>query len=155
MSDVRPYASVTPPNLIPEDIDILVVRSIVVRIAMIIPRDKEEYRESVLYSNNPKGRPEQLLACTINSRVSEKMVQVLITGIWFPPKVNLIIPRICDIVCNHPIDYFSVYVDHFRAGLCFPLMPLIQELLIHDEITLTQSVPNAIQTIVGFKKLCR
>lgn len=63
--------------------------------------------------------------------------------------------RIQDTVCNSPLDFFSVYLDHVQSVLHFPLLPLIIEVLGHYGIALTQLVPNAIRVIVGFERLCR
>lgn len=79
----------------------------------------------------------------------------LVSEYWFPIGVSLIIPRTRDIVSNLPINYFVVYVDHFKVGLHFSLLPLFLDLLIYFDINLSQLVPNAIRVIVGFKKLWR
>lgn len=83
------------------------------------------------------------------------MVRSLAADLWFPGRVTLIIPKTRNTVYNPPIDYLTVYVDNFRAGLHISLLPLLLDLLIHYDITLSQLVPSAIQAIVGFEKLCR
>ncbi|GKU96177.1 hypothetical protein SLEP1_g9445 [Rubroshorea leprosula] len=50
--------------------------------------------------------------------------------------------------------WIPVYVDHFDAGLRFPLLGLIFDLLADDELALTQLMPNSIRFIIGFMLLC-
>ncbi|GKV49100.1 hypothetical protein SLEP1_g55867 [Rubroshorea leprosula] len=47
-----------------------------------------------------------------------------------------------------------IYVDHFDAGLCFPLPGLIFDILAEYELVLTQLTPNSIKFIIGFMLLC-
>lgn len=70
MSSSHPYASVTPSNLVPKDVDIPMAQPIAARIAMIIPGDEREFRETVLFSSNPKGSSMHLMASTIHSHSS-------------------------------------------------------------------------------------
>lgn len=95
------------------------------------------------------------MTSAIQCRTNEKKERSLIKDFLFPSDVTILIPRIQDTLCNPHIDYFSVYVDHFRAELRVPLFPLIIEVLGHYEIGLTQLVPNTIRVIVGFERLCR
>lgn len=116
MSSSCPYASVTPGDLVTEDVRIPVARVIRACVARIIPGDDREYIDSVLYSQNPRGFPSHFMASTIHSRVSKRLVRSLIRELWFPDDVTILIPRMTDTICNPPVDYFSVYVDHVRAG---------------------------------------
>ncbi|GKV51565.1 hypothetical protein SLEP1_g58207 [Rubroshorea leprosula] len=50
--------------------------------------------------------------------------------------------------------WIPVYVDHFDAGLRFPLSRLIFDILSEYELELTQLTPNSIKFIVGFMLLC-
>ncbi|GKV48708.1 hypothetical protein SLEP1_g55511 [Rubroshorea leprosula] len=50
--------------------------------------------------------------------------------------------------------WILVYVDHFEAGLRFPLPGLIFDRLAHYELGLTQLTPNSIRFIIGFMLLC-
>ncbi|GKU97610.1 hypothetical protein SLEP1_g10737 [Rubroshorea leprosula] len=50
--------------------------------------------------------------------------------------------------------WILVYVDHFDAGLRFPLPGLIFDLLADYELALTQLTPNSIRFIIGFMLLC-
>ncbi|GKV27242.1 hypothetical protein SLEP1_g36435 [Rubroshorea leprosula] len=50
--------------------------------------------------------------------------------------------------------WIPVYVDHFDAGLRFPLPGLIFDILSEYELSLTQFTPNSIKFIVGFMLLC-
>ncbi|GKV50036.1 hypothetical protein SLEP1_g56751 [Rubroshorea leprosula] len=50
--------------------------------------------------------------------------------------------------------WIPVYVDHFDAGLRFPLPGLIFDLLVDYELALTQLTPNSIRFIIGFMLLC-
>ncbi|GKV02463.1 hypothetical protein SLEP1_g14898 [Rubroshorea leprosula] len=50
--------------------------------------------------------------------------------------------------------WIPVYVDHFDAGLRFPLSGLIFDILLEYELALTQLTPNSIKFIVGFMLLC-
>ncbi|GKV49003.1 hypothetical protein SLEP1_g55777 [Rubroshorea leprosula] len=50
--------------------------------------------------------------------------------------------------------WIPVYVDHFDAGLRFPLSGLIYDILSEYELALTQLTPNSIKFIVGFMLLC-
>ncbi|GKV48033.1 hypothetical protein SLEP1_g54872 [Rubroshorea leprosula] len=50
--------------------------------------------------------------------------------------------------------WIPVYVDHFDAGLRFPLSGLIFDILSEYELALTQLTPNSIKFIVGFMLLC-
>lgn len=142
MSSSRLHTLVTPPSLVLFDVEIPVACPIVARITLIIPGDEEERIESVFYNSNLKGHPKHLVACTIQSRANERMVRSMVVDLWFAAGVTLIIPKTRDIVCNPPI----VYMDHFRAGLRFPLLSLLLDLLNHYEITLSQLVPNAIDS---------
>ncbi|GKV43232.1 hypothetical protein SLEP1_g50547 [Rubroshorea leprosula] len=47
-----------------------------------------------------------------------------------------------------------VYVDHFDAGLRFPLLGLIFDVLAEYELALSQLTPNSIMFIIGFMLLC-
>lgn len=147
MASSRPYASVTPGDSNTEEARVPIVRPITARVIRIIPSNDREYVDVVLYSQNPRGRPSHLMASAIHSCSSERLVRALIRGLWLPGDVTLLVPRISDTVCNPPLDYFSVYVEHIRAGLCFPLLPLIVELL----GSLTQLVLNTIRVILGFE----
>lgn len=155
MSSSRPYASSTPSDLITEDTRVSIVRPITARVARIIPGDDGEYIDSVPFSQNSRGLPSHLMASTIHSRTSQKVVWALIKRLWFPSDVIILLPRISDTVCNPPLDSFSIYVEHIRSGLRFPLLPLIIEILDYYGIASTQLVPNAIRVVVGFERLCR
>ncbi|GKV01526.1 hypothetical protein SLEP1_g14075 [Rubroshorea leprosula] len=50
--------------------------------------------------------------------------------------------------------WILVYVDHFDAGLRFPLSGLIFDILSEYELALTQLTPNSIKFVVGFMLLC-
>ncbi|GKV41019.1 hypothetical protein SLEP1_g48600 [Rubroshorea leprosula] len=50
--------------------------------------------------------------------------------------------------------WIPVYVDHFDAGLRFPLPGLVFDLLAEYELALTQLTPNSIRFIIGFMLLC-
>ncbi|GKV14868.1 hypothetical protein SLEP1_g25675 [Rubroshorea leprosula] len=50
--------------------------------------------------------------------------------------------------------WIPVYVDHFEAGLRFPLPGLIFDLLAEYKLALTQLTPNSIRFIIGFMLLC-
>ncbi|GKV43181.1 hypothetical protein SLEP1_g50506 [Rubroshorea leprosula] len=50
--------------------------------------------------------------------------------------------------------WIPVYVDHFDAGLRFPLPGLVFDLLADYELALTQLTPNSIRFIIGFMLLC-
>ncbi|GKV04723.1 hypothetical protein SLEP1_g16837 [Rubroshorea leprosula] len=50
--------------------------------------------------------------------------------------------------------WVPVYVDHFDAGLRFPLPGLIFDVLAEYELALTQLTPNSIKFIIGFMLLC-
>ncbi|GKU95990.1 hypothetical protein SLEP1_g9276 [Rubroshorea leprosula] len=50
--------------------------------------------------------------------------------------------------------WIPVYVDHFEAGLHFPLPRLVFDLLADYELALTQLTPNSISFIIGFMLLC-
>ncbi|GKV50361.1 hypothetical protein SLEP1_g57068 [Rubroshorea leprosula] len=50
--------------------------------------------------------------------------------------------------------WIPVYVDHFEAGLRFPLPGLVFDLLADYELALTQLTPNSIRFIIGFMLLC-
>ncbi|GKV01452.1 hypothetical protein SLEP1_g14003 [Rubroshorea leprosula] len=50
--------------------------------------------------------------------------------------------------------WIPVYVDHFDAGLRFPLPRLVFDLLAEYELALTQLTPNSIRFIMGFMLLC-
>ncbi|GKU88639.1 hypothetical protein SLEP1_g2876 [Rubroshorea leprosula] len=50
--------------------------------------------------------------------------------------------------------WIPVYVDHFDAGLRFPLPGLVFDLLAEYELALTQITPNSIRFIMGFMLLC-
>ncbi|GKV45273.1 hypothetical protein SLEP1_g52380 [Rubroshorea leprosula] len=50
--------------------------------------------------------------------------------------------------------WIPVYVDHFDAGLRFPLPGLLFDLLSEYELALTQLTPNNIKFIIGFMLLC-
>ncbi|GKV39927.1 hypothetical protein SLEP1_g47621 [Rubroshorea leprosula] len=50
--------------------------------------------------------------------------------------------------------WIPVYVDHFEAGLRFPLPGLVFNLLGDYELALTQLTPNSIRFIIGFMLLC-
>ncbi|GKV28899.1 hypothetical protein SLEP1_g37887 [Rubroshorea leprosula] len=50
--------------------------------------------------------------------------------------------------------WIPVYVDHFDAGLRFPLLELIFDILSEYELALTQLTPNSIKFIIGFMLLC-
>ncbi|GKV28929.1 hypothetical protein SLEP1_g37915 [Rubroshorea leprosula] len=50
--------------------------------------------------------------------------------------------------------WIPVYVDHFDAGLRFPLPGLVYDLLADYELVLTQLTPNSIRFIIGFMLLC-
>ncbi|GKV02986.1 hypothetical protein SLEP1_g15356 [Rubroshorea leprosula] len=52
------------------------------------------------------------------------------------------------------IGWIPIYVDHFDAGLRFPLSGLIFDILSKYELALTQLTPNSIKFIVGFMLLC-
>lgn len=134
---------------------IMTARPITARVARIISGDPWEYVDSVLYSQNPRGRPIQLMATAIHSRSSETLIRSVIRELWFPGDVTMLVPWISDTVFNPPLDHFSVYIEHIWAGLRFTLLLLIVELLGFYGIALTQLVPNAIRVITGFEKLCR
>ncbi|GKV49779.1 hypothetical protein SLEP1_g56511 [Rubroshorea leprosula] len=53
-----------------------------------------------------------------------------------------------------PTGWIPVYVDHFDAGLRFPLPGLVFDLLAEYELVLTQLTPNSIRFIMGFMLLC-
>ncbi|GKV42975.1 hypothetical protein SLEP1_g50324 [Rubroshorea leprosula] len=53
-----------------------------------------------------------------------------------------------------PTGWIPVYVDHFDAGLQFPLPGLVFDLLAEYELALTQLTPNSIRFIMGFMLLC-
>ncbi|GKV33433.1 hypothetical protein SLEP1_g41950 [Rubroshorea leprosula] len=53
-----------------------------------------------------------------------------------------------------PTGWIPVYVDHFDAGLQFPLPGLVFDLLADYELALTQLTPNSIRFIIGFMLLC-
>lgn len=57
-----------------------------------------------------------------------------------------------DTVTNPSLDYCVVYVDQFRVGLHFPLIPLLVEVLGYYRIALSQLVHNAIMVIVSFER---
>ncbi|GKV19152.1 hypothetical protein SLEP1_g29445 [Rubroshorea leprosula] len=50
--------------------------------------------------------------------------------------------------------WVPVYVDHFEAGLRFPLPGLIFDVLAEYELALSQLTPNSIKFIIGFMLLC-
>ncbi|GKV18245.1 hypothetical protein SLEP1_g28652 [Rubroshorea leprosula] len=50
--------------------------------------------------------------------------------------------------------WILVYVDHFDAGLRFPLPGLVFDLIADYELALTQLMPNSIRFIIGFMLLC-
>ncbi|GKV12597.1 hypothetical protein SLEP1_g23718 [Rubroshorea leprosula] len=50
--------------------------------------------------------------------------------------------------------WIPVYVDHFEAGLRFPLPGLVFDMLANYELALTQLTPNNIRFIIGFMLLC-
>ncbi|GKU93605.1 hypothetical protein SLEP1_g7182 [Rubroshorea leprosula] len=50
--------------------------------------------------------------------------------------------------------WVPVYVDHFDAGLRFPLSGLIFDVLAEYELALSQLTPNSIKFIIGFMLLC-
>ncbi|GKV50052.1 hypothetical protein SLEP1_g56767 [Rubroshorea leprosula] len=50
--------------------------------------------------------------------------------------------------------WIPVYVDHFDAGLRFPLPGLVFDLLVEYELALTQLTPNSIRFIISFMLLC-
>ncbi|GKV21426.1 hypothetical protein SLEP1_g31407 [Rubroshorea leprosula] len=50
--------------------------------------------------------------------------------------------------------WVPVYVDHFEAGLRFPLPELIFDVLAEYELALSQLTPNSIKFIIGFMLLC-
>ncbi|GKV37610.1 hypothetical protein SLEP1_g45620 [Rubroshorea leprosula] len=50
--------------------------------------------------------------------------------------------------------WVPVYVDHFDAGLRFPLPGLIFDVLAEYELALSQLTPNSIKFIIGFMLLC-
>ncbi|GKV13814.1 hypothetical protein SLEP1_g24789 [Rubroshorea leprosula] len=50
--------------------------------------------------------------------------------------------------------WIPVYMDHFDAGLRFPLPSLIFDLLADYELALTQLTPNSIRFVIGFMLLC-
>ncbi|GKU91006.1 hypothetical protein SLEP1_g4937 [Rubroshorea leprosula] len=51
--------------------------------------------------------------------------------------------------------WVPVYVDHFDAGLRFPLPGLIFDVLAEYELALSQLTPNSIKFIIGFMLLCK
>ncbi|GKV35866.1 hypothetical protein SLEP1_g44072 [Rubroshorea leprosula] len=50
--------------------------------------------------------------------------------------------------------WIPVYMDHFDAGLQFPMPGLVFDLLVDYELALTQLTPNSIRFIIGFMLLC-
>ncbi|GKV37977.1 hypothetical protein SLEP1_g45936 [Rubroshorea leprosula] len=50
--------------------------------------------------------------------------------------------------------WVPVYVDHFDAGLHFPLPGIIFDVLAKYELALSQLTPNSIKFIIGFMLLC-
>ncbi|GKU95839.1 hypothetical protein SLEP1_g9147 [Rubroshorea leprosula] len=50
--------------------------------------------------------------------------------------------------------WVPVYVDHFEAGLRFPLPGLIFDVLVEYELALSQLTPNSIKFIIVFMLLC-
>ncbi|GKV49229.1 hypothetical protein SLEP1_g55992 [Rubroshorea leprosula] len=50
--------------------------------------------------------------------------------------------------------WIPVYVDHFDAGLRFPLPGFVFDLLAEYELALTQLTPNSIRFVTGFMLLC-
>ncbi|GKV12076.1 hypothetical protein SLEP1_g23276 [Rubroshorea leprosula] len=59
--------------------------------------------------------------------------------------------RVCSV---SRMGWVLVYVDHFDAGLCFPLPGLIFDVLAEYELVLSQLTPNSIKFIIGFMLLC-
>ncbi|GKV53119.1 hypothetical protein SLEP1_g59663 [Rubroshorea leprosula] len=51
--------------------------------------------------------------------------------------------------------WVPVYVDHFEAGLRFPLPGLVFDVLAEYELALSQLTPNSIKFIIGFMLLCK
>lgn len=136
-SSSHPYVTVTLSSLIPANTKIPEARPIVGRVGMVIPGDKMERIESVLYSNNLKEWPQCLSASSIHSHVNEKGVHWMVIAYGITEEVTMVVPRINGIVLNPPLGYFIVYTDHFKAGLCFPLISLLVELLLRYDITLS------------------
>lgn len=132
----RLYATLTLPGLIPANTRIPEAKPIVGHVTMVIPRDETERIEFVLYSSNPKERPQRLSASTIHSHVNEKGVRWMAIAYGIPEEVIMVVPKINDVVTNPPLGYFAVYADHFKTDLCFPLLFLLVELLFYYDITL-------------------
>lgn len=100
-----PYAKLASGN-VTTDAPLVTARPIMARVARIIPGDSREYVDSVLYSQNPRGRPSQLMASAIHSRSSERLIQSVIKELWFPGDVTILVPRIADSVCNPHLIIF-------------------------------------------------
>lgn len=67
---------------------------------------------------------------------------------------EVICPEAGDLATDPPPNYFTVYIAQFRAGLRFPLHPLLVDMLQFWEIQLGQLMPNSIKCINLFIILC-
>lgn len=59
--------------------------------------------------------------------------------------------RACLMAAN---KWFPMYLDSFEAGLRFPLLGLIFDVLANYGLALTQLIPNLVKFLVGFMLLC-
>lgn len=87
--------------------------------------------------------------------LSKKRIYELAKDFEIPSKVLLLVPQRFDRVLSPPIEYCTTYFDQFKARICFPLFPLMSDLLNFYKIALLKLVSNAIRIIVAFELHCR
>lgn len=131
------------------------VISITGRLALLIPSHEGGWIEPIQYSNDPRAHQPHYMADDIQSDMSERRVRSMGNQFRIPMEVHLLVPRKEYRVLNPPLGYCIVYHEQVRAGVRFPLLSLLIEVLSHYNLALTQLVPNAVRVIVGFERVCR
>lgn len=155
MSNLLPSAVVTPSHLVSSGATVPEAYPNVGHLTRVVPGNGSEYINLFYYSTDLRAHQPEVIANEIHSHPSEKKIHPLEKHYRIPAEVELLVSRRVDTILNTPISFYVAYLDQFKVGLRFPLIPLLIEILKHYDISLSQFVPNAIRVIVGFEWFCR
>ena len=71
-----------------------------------------------------------------------------------PQNVVLVVPGLNWRASCPPVGWVCLYEGHLRAGLRFPLVPFVRNILNEYRVPLAQIVPNGIRILMKFLLLC-
>lgn len=108
----------------------------------------------------PRFDPDESVVSTARSVVSDLELSHLRKAHFvgkFPSYIQFRLPGVNERACSPEDDqgWIPFNIDHIKAGLRYPFPTLLEDILRHFSLAITQFSPNAIADILAFSVWCR